>query len=124
MGSRRDIRVSRWMSIPASPQWEANVSGILGTAMAIANQAAKHADSEVFKVAEAFDILCDTVEVFEGYHLHSATTRYHFVEAVNVALSSMPGNRISMRCIESADDDYAIEWLPYAGLPTAKTNSL
>jgi len=100
------------------------VSGILEAAMAIANQAAKHSDCELFNIAEAFDMLCDTVEVFEGYHLHSATTRCHFVEAVNVALSSMPGNRISMRCAELAGGDYAIEWLPYAGMPTAKTGSL
>jgi hypothetical protein len=33
-------------------------------------------------------------------------------EAVNLALSSLPGNRAAVRCIEGATG-YTIEWLPY-----------
>jgi len=92
--------------------------------MMVVAQAAKHADRSTFNIPEAFDILCDTIDLFNGSHFRSAGTRQHLVEAVNVALSSMPGNRLSLRCVELAGGTYAIEWLPYVCLPGEKTRPL
>jgi len=87
------------------------VKGVLETALMIVNQAAKYADRSIFNIPEAFDILCDTIDLFGGADFRSARTRQNLVEALNVALSSMPGNRLSIRCLELTDGAYAIEWL-------------
>ena len=86
---------------------------IAKTAMMFVNQANKYSDCQVFKAAEAFEVLFAATESFDGGHLQSAQKRRHFFEAVNVALSTIPGNRLSVRCVEYLGGVYAIEWLPY-----------
>jgi hypothetical protein len=86
---------------------------IAKTAMMFVNQASKYSDCLTFKTAEAFELLFSAIESFNGAHFQSAGARRHLSEAVNVALSAIPGNRLSVRCVELADGIYAIEWLPY-----------
>jgi hypothetical protein len=86
---------------------------IAKTAMMFVNQANKYSDCQVFETTEAFEVLFAAIETFDGAHLQSAKTRRHFFEAVNVALSTIPGNRLSVRCVEHLGGAYAIEWLPY-----------
>ena len=97
---------------------------IAETAMMFVNQAAKYSDRVVFNIPEAFEILCDTIDLFNGAHFRSAKARRHLVEAVNVALSSVPGNQVSIRCVELAGGTYAVEWLPYVKLRPAKAARL
>jgi hypothetical protein len=89
------------------------MDGIAETAMMFVTQAAKYSDRVAFDIPEAFEILYDTIELFGGAHFRSARTRRHLVEAVNFALSSIPGNRVSIHCVELADETFALEWLPY-----------
>jgi hypothetical protein len=89
------------------------MDGIAETAMMFVTQAAKYSDRAAFNIPEAFEILYDTIDLFDGAHFQSARTRRHLVEAVNVGLSSIPGNQVSIHCIEIAGGTFAIEWLPY-----------
>ena len=86
---------------------------IAETAMMFVTQAAKYSDRAAFNIPQAFEILYDTIGLFDGAHFQSARTRRHLVEAVNVALSSIPGNRVSIHCVEIAAEAFALEWLPY-----------
>jgi hypothetical protein len=86
---------------------------IAKTTMLFVKQVSKYSDCLVFNTAEAFDVLFAAVESFDGAHFQSAKTRRHFFEAVSVALSAIPGNQLSVRCVELADGAYAIEWLPH-----------
>jgi len=86
---------------------------IAETAMMFVKQAAKYSDRRAFNVREAFEILYGTIDLFDGAHFQSARTRQHLVEAVNVALSSIPGNQVSIHYVELADEAFALEWLPY-----------
>ena len=86
---------------------------IAKTAMMFVKQANKYSDRQVFKTAEAFDVLFAAIESFNGAHLQAAKTRRHFFEAVNVALSTIPGNRLSVRGVEHLGGAYTVEWLPY-----------
>jgi hypothetical protein len=89
------------------------VSDIAETAIMFARQTEKYADCTAFNLAEAFEILHDTIELFSGTHFQSATLRRYLVEAVNVALSSIPGNGVSIRCVEVEGKTFVLEWLPY-----------
>jgi hypothetical protein len=89
------------------------VDDIAETAMMFVRQAAKYSDRVAFNIPEAFEILYDTIDLFDGAHFQSARTRRHLVEAVNVALSSIPGNHVSIHCVEIAGGTFAVEWLPY-----------
>ena len=89
------------------------MGGIAETAMMFVNQAAKYSDRMIFNIPEAFEILCGTLDLFNGAHFQSARARRHLVEAVNVALSSIPGSQVSIRCVELGGGAYALEWLPY-----------
>ena len=86
---------------------------IAETAMMFVTQAAKYADRGAFNVPEAFEILYDTIDLFDGAHFQSPRTRRHLIEAVNIALSSIPGNRVSIHCVEIAGGTFAFECLPY-----------
>ena len=88
---------------------------IAETAMMFVNQAAKYSDRMIFNIPEAFEILCGTLDLFNGAHFQSARARRHLVEAVNVALSSIPGNQVSIHCVELGGETFALEWLPYIG---------
>src|SRR2546428_9814628 len=100
------------------------MDGIAETAMMFVTQAAKYSDRVVFNVPDAFETLYGTIDLFDGAHLRSAKTRRHLIEAVNVALSSIPGNQVSIRCVELAGGTYAVEWLPYVKLRPAKAAPL
>jgi hypothetical protein len=89
------------------------MDGIAETAMMFATQAAKYSDRVTFNIPEAFEILYDTIDLFDGAHFQSVRTRRHLVEAVNIALSSIPGNQVSIHCVEIAGGTFALEWLPY-----------
>src|ERR1700674_820177 len=89
------------------------MDSIAKTAMMFAKQAAKYADRAVFNIPEAFKILHDIIDLFDGAHFRSARTRRRLVEAVNVALSSLPGNQVSLHCVELAGGTFTLEWLPY-----------
>jgi hypothetical protein len=89
------------------------VDDIAETAMTFVRQAARYSDRELFKVSEAFAILFDTIDLFNGTHFQSARKRRHLCEAVNIALSSIPGNQVSVRSCELTDGTFVIEWLPY-----------
>jgi hypothetical protein len=89
------------------------MDNIAETAMIFVTQAAKYSDRRAFNIPEAFDVLYDTIDLFDGAHFHSAKTRRHLIEAVNVALSCIPGNQISIRCVELVGETFALEWLPY-----------
>jgi len=86
---------------------------IAETAVMFVTQAAKYSDRLIFNIPEAFEILHDTIGLFEGAHFQSARARRHLVEAVNAALSSIPGNQICIHCMEIADGSFVLEWLPY-----------
>jgi hypothetical protein len=91
----------------------ANMDDIAETAMMFVTQAAKYSDRVAFNIPEAFEILYDTIGLFDGAHFQSARARQLLVEAVNVALSSIPGNQVSIHCIEIANGTFVVEWLPY-----------
>ncbi len=91
------------------------MDGIAETAMMFVTQAAKYSDRVVFNVPDAFETLYGTIDLFDGAHLRSAKTRRHLIEAVNVALSSIPGNQVSIHCVELGGETFALEWLPYIG---------
>ncbi len=90
-----------------------NMSDIAETAIMFARQAEKYADCAAFNLAETFEILHDTIGLFSGTHFQSATMRRYLVEAVNAALSSIPGNEVSVRCVEIDGKTFVLEWLPY-----------
>jgi DNA gyrase inhibitor GyrI len=96
------------------------VDDIAKSAMMFVSQAAKYSDRDLFDVPQAFDIIYDTIEAFKGAHFRSASARRHLVEAVNVTLSSIPGNQVSVRCSELMGGTYSIEWLPYSKRRLAK----
>jgi len=100
------------------------VDDIAETAMMFVNQAAKYSDRAVFDIPEAFEILCDTIDLFNGAHFQSARTRRHLAEAVNVALSSIPGNQVSIHCAEITGGTFAVEWLPYVKVQPANAGRL
>jgi len=89
------------------------VDNIADTAMTVVTLAAKYSDRITFNVPEAFEILYDTIALFDGAHFQSARTRRHLVEALNIALSCIPGNQVSIRCVELTGEAFALEWLPY-----------
>jgi hypothetical protein len=89
------------------------MDGIAETAMMFVTQAAKYSDRLAFNIPDAFDALYDTIDLFDGVHFRSAKARRHLVEAVNIVLSSIPGNQVSMRCVELGGGMFALEWLPY-----------
>jgi hypothetical protein len=89
------------------------MDGIAETAMMFVTQAAKYSDRVAFNIQDAFAILYDTIDLFDGAHFRSAKTRRHLVEAVNIALSSIPGNQVSIHCVELGAETFALEWLPY-----------
>jgi hypothetical protein len=91
------------------------------TSLMFARQAEKYSDRAAFDVAEAFEILHDTIGLFAGAHFRSATMRRYLVEAVNVALSSMPGNQVSIRCVELEGKMFALEWLPHINRQLTKS---
>jgi len=97
---------------------------IAETAMMFVTQAAKYSDRVAFNIPEAFDILHDTVGLFEGAHFQSARTRRHLAESVNVTLSSIPGNQVSIHCAEIAGGTFAVEWLPYVKVQPANAGRL
>ena len=84
---------------------------IAETAMMFVTRAAKYSDRAAFNIPQAFEILYDTIGLFDGAHFQR--TRRHLVEALNVALSSIPGNQVSMHCVEIAGGTFVLEWLPY-----------
>lgn len=86
---------------------------IAEAAMMFATQAAKYSDRMSFNIPDAFEILYDTIDLFDGVHFRSAKTRRHLVEAVNIAPSSIPGNQVSIHCVELGGEMFALEWLPY-----------
>jgi hypothetical protein len=90
------------------------MNDIGSTALMFARQAAKYSDPGKFEMAEAFDVIHDTIAQFEGKHFESARARSHLVEALNLALSSVPGNQVALRCAEFAGGTHFIEWLPFA----------
>jgi hypothetical protein len=87
---------------------------IAKTAMMFVTQASKYSDRSIFKISDAFEVLYTAIESFDGAHFRSAGIRRHLFEAVNVALSAIPGNRLSVRCVELGRGSYSVEWLPYA----------
>ena len=90
------------------------MNDIGATALLFTRQAAKYADPEKFEIAEAFDVIHNTIAQFEGKHFESPRSRSHLVEALNLALSSIPGNQVALRCAEFAGGTSFIEWLPFA----------
>ncbi len=94
------------------------MDGIAETAMMFVTQAAKYSDRVVFNVPDAFETLYGTIDLFDGAHLRSAKTRRHLIEAVNVALSSIPGNRVSIHCVELGGEPS-----PSNGCPTSDSSS-
>jgi hypothetical protein len=100
------------------------VDDIAETAMMFVNQAAKYSDRSAFNIPEAFEILYDTIELFDGAHFQSVRTRRHLVEAVNLALSSIPGNQVSIHCAEITGGTFAVEWLPYVKVQSAHAGRL
>jgi hypothetical protein len=89
------------------------MDNIAETAMMFVTQAAKYSDRGVFNIPEAFEILYDTIDLFDGAHFRSAKTRRDLVEALNIALSCIPGNQVSIRCVELVGGAFALDWLPY-----------
>jgi len=59
------------------------MDGIAETAMMFVTQAAKHSDRVAFNIQDAFAILYDTIDLFDGAHFRSAKTRRHLVEAIS-----------------------------------------
>ena len=92
------------------------MNGIIETAVTFVKQAAKYSDPALFDIPEAFDLLCNALDQFAGAHFESVTTRQHLAEAINLALSSIPGNQVSVRFVELSSQSYALEWLPYTKL--------
>ena len=90
-----------------------DVDDIATTAMMFVKQAARYSDRSCFEVSEAFDLLFVAIEVFNGRHFQSGRMRRHFVAAINDVLSTIPGNQVSIRCVELGGGTYALEWLPY-----------
>jgi hypothetical protein len=86
---------------------------IAKTAMVFVKRAHRYSDCVTFKTDDAFEVLFAAIESFDGGHLQTPRARRYFFEAVNVALSTIPGNQLSVRCVELADGGYAVEWLPY-----------
>jgi hypothetical protein len=80
--------------------------------MLFASQAAELSDREQFDLREAATALYGAIQPFHGAHVGSMWVRLHMFEAINLALSSLPGNRASVRCVERVDG-YTIEWLTY-----------
>ena len=80
--------------------------------MLFATQAAEFSDREQFNLLDAATVLYGAIQPFQGAHVGSRWVRLQMFEAVNLALSSLPGNRAAVRCVEGANG-YTIEWLPY-----------
>src|SRR5262245_5459532 len=95
------------------------MDGIPEAAMMFVKQARKYADPLTFNDAEAFDLLFSAIEPFNGAHSRCAGTRRALFEAINVALSTLPGNNLSVRCVQLGLGSYAIQWLPYVKSVTA-----
>jgi hypothetical protein len=89
------------------------VDNIAETALMFVMQAARYSDRVAFNIPEAFETLYVAIDLFDGAHFQSARARRHLVEAVNIALSSIPGNRVSVHCVELGGESFALEWLPY-----------
>ena len=96
------------------------MDGIPETAMMFVKQARKYADPLTFNHAEAFDLLFSIIDSFNGGHFRCAQTRRTLFEAINIALSTMPGNELSVRCVERDIGTFVIQWLPYVRSVAAK----
>jgi hypothetical protein len=101
-----------------------NVDDIATTALMFVKQAARYSDRSTFDITEAFDLLFDAIEQFNGTHFRSRRTRQRLAKVVNDALSTIPGNQVSIRCVELSGGSYAIEWLPYMKAWAAKAGWL
>jgi hypothetical protein len=80
--------------------------------MLFATQAVEFSDREQFDVRDAATVLYGAIQPFQGAHVGSIWIRRQMFEAINLALSSLPGNRASVRCVERPEG-YTIEWIPY-----------
>src|ERR1700730_10838665 len=91
---------------------ERGVSAVSEATMLFTTQAAEFSDREQFDLRDAATVLYGAIQPFNGAHLGSKSVALQMFEAINLALSSLPGNQASVRCVERSDG-YTIEWLPY-----------
>jgi len=82
------------------------------TAIVFVHRASEFADPATFDISEAFRVVYGALRAFEGPGMPAPSPRDMF-EAVNLALSSLPGNRVAMRFVGLADGGYLTECVEY-----------
>jgi hypothetical protein len=88
------------------------VSAVSEATLLFATRAAEFSDRKNFDLRDAATVLYGAIQPFHGAHVGSMWVRLQMFEAINLALSSLPGNQASVRCVERTDG-YTVQWLPY-----------